>query len=163
MYSFFLTLFLVVINKITPKLHKIQEMFKTVILQYKMYMYIKIKAFTLKITFEALPAQPKNQWSPSGYKELKLTTKLFTGTYSTLCGLLIEKQTTLGIRRKQNFQIPVHVVFGFKSDKAVSSFSFSLLLPSSFTFLAEFFYFARHLQCSRFYLVGKVLGKAFRI
>ena len=61
MYSFFLTLFLVVINKITPKLHKVQEMFKTVILQYKMYTYIKIKAFTLKITFEALPAQPKNQ------------------------------------------------------------------------------------------------------
>ena len=61
MYSFFLTLFLVVINKITPKLHKTQEMFKTVILQYKMYMYIKIKAFTQKITFEALPAQPKNQ------------------------------------------------------------------------------------------------------
>ena len=31
------------------------------ILRYKVYMYIKIKAFRLKITFEALAAQPKNQ------------------------------------------------------------------------------------------------------
>ena len=132
---------------------------------YNKHVYIKIKAFTLIITFDALPAQPKHQWSPSGYKELKFTTKLFTGTYSTLCGLLIQKQTTLGMHRKQNFQIPIHVVFGFKSGKAFSTFSFSLLLPSSFTFLTEFFSFARYFFYSvvGFILVGKVLRKAFRI
>ena len=124
--------------------------------------YIEIKAFTLKITFDALPAQPKHKWSRSGYKELKLTTKLFTCTYSTLCSLLIQKQITLGMHRKQNFQIPIHVVFGFKSGKAVSTFSFSLLLPSSFTFLAKFFSFARHLQCSRFHFGEESFRESFQ-
>ena len=46
-------------------------------------------------------------WSLSCYKELKLTTKPFTGR--TLCGLLIQMQNislqSLGMHRKQNFKI----------------------------------------------------------
>ena len=78
------------------------------------------------------------EWSLSCYKELKLTTNRFTG--HTLRGLLILMQNislrSSGMRRKQNFKI----VFGFKSDAAVLTFTFSLsLLPSFFAFLASFF------------------------
>ena len=63
------------------------------------------------------------------------------------------------MQRKQNFEI----VFGFKSDTAVLTFTFSLsLLPSFFAFLASFFLsLAGHLV--GFILVERVFGKAFRI
>jgi len=51
-----------------------------------------------------------------------------------------------GMRRKQNFEI----VFGFKSDTAVLTFTFRFLL-----------FLAGHLV--GFVLVGRVFGKAFRI
>ena len=70
--------------------------------------------FYRKMCFEASRAV---FWSLSCYKELKLTTKLFTG--GTLCGLLIQRLNislrSSGMHRKQNFKI----VFGFKSDAAV--------------------------------------------
>ena len=99
-------------------------------------------------------------WSLSFNKELKLTTKLFTG--HTLCGLLMQMQNislrSSGIRRKQNFR-------NFWVSKWHSSldFYFSLsLLPSFFAFLASFcFSLAGHLV--GFILVGKVFNKAFRI
>ena len=62
-----------------------------------------------------------------------------------------------GMRRKQNFEI----IFGFKSDTAVLTFTFLSLLPSFFTFLSSFFF-----SCwvfSRLHFVGKVFRKAFRI
>ena len=63
------------------------------------------------------------------------------------------------MRRKQNFEI----VFGFKSDTAVLTFTFRFsLLPSFFAFLASFFFsLAGHLV--GFILVGRVFRKAFRI
>ena len=84
-------------------------------------------------------------WSLSYYyKELNLTTKPFTG--STLHDLLIHMQNirlqSLGMRRKQNFEI------------------FTLLLFFCFSFLI-FFSLAGHLV--GFILVGKVFRKAFRI
>ena len=78
-------------------------------------------------------------WSLSCYKELKLTTNRFTGR--TLCSLLIQMQNislrSSGMRRKQNFEI----VFGFKSDTAVLTFTFRFLssLLSSL-FLPHFFF-----------------------
>ena len=135
-------LILLVINALSTSLLS-RNMFRTVILQY--VICIKIKAFTLKITFKALPTQPKNQWSLSGYKGLKLITKLHryikyilrpSGPEANYISL-----QSSGMHRKQNFQIPVHVhvVFGFKSDKAVLTFSFcssspllSLSLPNLF-------------------------------
>ena len=87
-------------------------------------------------------------WSLSCYKELKLTTKPFAGR--TLCGLLIQVQNislqSSGVHRKQNFEI----VFGFKSDTAVLTFTFcflcSLLAPSFLLFMPHFvFSFVGHL------------------
>ena len=61
-------------------------------------------------------------WSLSCYKELKLTIKPFTGC--TLCSFLIQMQNiSLGSSctcRKQNCKM----VFGFKSDTAVLTFTF---------------------------------------
>ena len=57
------------------------------------------------------------------------------------------------MRRKQNCEI----VFGFKSDTAVLTFTFCFLSSPLFSlFLPFFFSFAGH-------LVGKVFRKAFRI
>ena len=91
-------------------------------------------------------------WSLSCYKGLKLTTNRFTGR--TLHSLLIQMQNinlrSSGMRRKQNFEI----VFGFKSDRAVLTFTFR------FSCLI-FFSLAGHLV--GFILVGIVFRKAFRI
>ena len=86
-------------------------------------------------------------WSLRRYRELKLTTNRFTGR--ALRGLLIQLQN-ISMRRKQNFEI----VFGFKSDTAVLTFTFR------FSCLI-FFSLAGHLV--GFVLVGRVFGKAFRI
>ena len=62
------------------------------------------------------------------------------------------------MRRKQNCEI----VFGFKSDTAVLTFTFRFLSSPLFSlFLPHFFSFAGHLV--GFILVGKVFRKAFRI
>ena len=62
------------------------------------------------------------------------------------------------MRRKQNFDI----VFGFKSDTAVLTFTARFLSSPLFSlFLPHFFYFAGHLV--GFILVGIVFRKAFRI
>ena len=78
-------------------------------------------------------------WSLSSYKELKLITNRFTGR--TLHGLLIQMQNislrSSGMHRKQNFEI----VFGFKSDTAVLTFSFRFLSSPLFSlFLPHFFF-----------------------
>ena len=78
-------------------------------------------------------------WSLRRYRELKLTTNRFTGR--ALRGLLIQVQNislrSSGMRRKQNFQI----VFGFKSDTAVLTFTFRFLSsPLSSLFLPHFFF-----------------------
>ena len=78
--------------------------------------------------------------SLSCYKELKLTTKLFAGC--TLCGLLIQMQNislrSSGMHRKQNFEI---LIFGFKSDTGVLTFTFRFLSsPLSSLFLPHFFF-----------------------
>ena len=77
-------------------------------------------------------------WSLSCYKELNLTTNWFTGR--TLRGLPIQMQNislrSSGMRRKQNFDI----VFGFKSDTAVLTFTFRFLSSLLFLlFLPHFF------------------------
>ena len=89
-----------------------------------------------KMCFEASQAV---FWSLSCYKELKLITKPFTGR--TLRGLLIQMQNislrSSGMRRKQNFEI----VFGFKSDTAVLTFTFRFLSSLLFSlFLPHFFF-----------------------
>ena len=99
-------------------------------------------------------------WSLSCYKELKLTTNPFTGR--TLHGLLIQMQNvslrSSGMCRKQNFDI----VFGFKSDTAVLTFTFPFLSsPRFWLFLLIFFSLAGHLL--GFILMGRVFRKAFRI
>ena len=63
-----------------------------------------------------------------------------------------------GMRRKQSFDI----VFGFKSDTAVLTFTFRFLsYPLFLLFLPHFFFLAGHLV--GFILVGMVFRKAFRI
>ena len=100
-------------------------------------------------------------WSPSCYRELKLTTKLFTGC--TLCGLILIQMQYISLRssvthRNQNFEI----VFGYKSDTEVFTFTFCFLSSPLFSlFLTYFFSFAKHLV--GFILMGKVFKKAFRI
>ena len=98
-------------------------------------------------------------WSLSFYKELKLTTNCFTGW--TLCGLLIQMQTislrSSGMRRKPNFEI----VFGFKSDTAVSTFTFRFLSSFLFSLFLPHFFFSCW-AFSRLHL-GRVFGKSFRI
>ena len=98
-------------------------------------------------------------WSLSCYKELKLTTNPFTGC--VLHGLLIQMQNislrSSGMRRKQNFEI----VFGFKSDTAVLTFTFPFLSSPLFSlFLLIFFSLAGHLV--GFILMGRVFRKAYR-
>ena len=62
------------------------------------------------------------------------------------------------MRRKQNFDI----VFGFKSDTAVLTFTFPFLSsPRFLLFLLIFFSLAGHLV--GFILMGRVFRKAFRI
>ena len=103
----------------------------------------KIKPFTPKTTFEALSTQPKNQWSLSGYKELKLTRKQFKGTYSTLCGPLY----FLGLKSSFDFffLLALHISFHFSS--LIFSFCWA---------------FSIH-DLSGVILMGKVLRKDFRI
>ena len=63
-----------------------------------------------------------------------------------------------GIRRKQNFEI----VFGFKSDTALLTFTFRFLSSPLFSlFLPHFFSLAGHFV--GFVLVGRVFRKAFSI
>ena len=86
-------------------------------------------------------------WSLSCYKELKLTTNRFTGC--TLQGLLIQMQNislrSLGMRRKQNFEI----VFRFKSDTAVLTFTFRFLSSPLFSlFLPHFFFLLLGIKAS---------------
>ena len=99
-------------------------------------------------------------WSLSCYKELKLTTNRFIGR--TVRGLLIQMQNislrSSGMRRKQSFEI----VFRFKSDTAVLTFTFRFLSSLLFRFSCLiFFSLAGHLV--GFILVGRVFRKAFRI
>ena len=65
-----------------------------------------------------------------------------------------------GMHRKQNFQI----VFGFKSETAVTDLYFSnSLLPSFLAFLASFFFLLLGIIIVGFILLGKVFRKALRI
>ena len=78
-------------------------------------------------------------WSLSCYKELKITINRFA--CRTLRGLLIQMQNislrSSGMRRKQNFEI----VFGFKSDTAVLTFTLRFLSSLLFSlFLPHFFF-----------------------
>ena len=95
-------------------------------------------------------------WSLSCYKELKLTTKPFTGR--TLRGLLIQM---LNISCKVR-ACAESKAFGFKSDTAVLTFTFHLLSGPLFSLLLpQFFSLAGYLV--GFILEGKVFRKAFRI
>ena len=89
----------------------------------------------------------------SCYKELKLTTKPFTGR--TLRGLLILMQNirlrSSGMRRKQNSKWHCSLLLLLLLS----------LLSSVFAFLASFFSLSGHLV--GFILVGKIFRKAFRI
>ena len=92
--------------------------------------------FCWKMHFEAIRVVC---WSLSCYKELKLTTNPFTGR--TLHSLLIQMQNisfrSSSVHRKQNFNI----VFGFKSDTAVLTFTFRFLSSPLFSlFLPHFFF-----------------------
>ena len=87
-------------------------------------------------------------WSLSCYKELKLTIKSVTGR--SLCGLLIQMQLIF-----HHFEIH-HVVFGFKSETVVLTFTFHFL-PSPLLSLCLlqfcFFFWA----FSRLHFGGKTL------
>ena len=100
-------------------------------------------------------------WSLSCYKELKLTTNRFTGR--TLGGLLIQMQNislrSSGMRRKQNLAI----VFGFKSDTAVLTFTFRFLSSLLFSLFLPLFFFSLAGHLVGFILVGRVFRKAVRI
>ena len=103
---------------------------------WQIYLPIRSWRFCRKTCFEAIRVV---FWSLSCYKELKLTTNRFTGR--TLRGLLIQMQNislrSSGMRRKQNFEI----VFGFKSDTAVLTFTFRFLSSLLFSlFLPHFFF-----------------------
>ena len=99
--------------------------------------------------------------SLSCYKELKLTTNRVTGR--TLRGLLIQMQNislrSSGMSRKQNFEI----VFGFKSDTAVLTFTFHFLSLLLFSLFLSHFFFSLAGHLVGFILVGGVFRKAFRI
>ena len=78
-------------------------------------------------------------WSPSCYRELKLTTKLFTGC--TLCGLILIQMQYISLRssvthRNQNFEI----VFEYKSDTAVFTFTFYFLSSPLFSLSLAYFF-----------------------
>ena len=67
---------------------------------------------------------------------------------------------SLGMCRKQNFKI----VFGFKSDSAVLTFTFLFLSSSLFSlFLALLFFCLLQGHLVGFILVGRVFRKVFRI
>ena len=111
--------------------------------------------FSEKLPFNASPAV---FWSLSGYKELKLTTKLFTcESYSQMQNISFQSS---GMRKRQNFEI-ISPILGLKVTQQ-SYFFFLLFLPLLSLFLPEsFFSFAGH--SVGFVLVGKVIRKAFRI
>ena len=116
--------------------------------------------FSEKLPFNASPAV---FWSLSGYKELKLTTKLFTcRSYSWQ--LLVQMQNisfwSLGMCRKQNFEI-ISSILGLKVTQQSYFFSLSSFFFFRFSSLSDFFSFAGH--SVGFILVGKVIRKAFRI
>ena len=105
------------------------------------------KSLVLCLTHSLLEILPKTRfeasrvvfWSLSCYKGLKLTTNRFTGR--TLGGLLIQMQNislkSSGMHRKQNFEI----VFGFKSDTRVLTFTFRFFSSLLFSlFLPHFFF-----------------------
>ena len=97
-------------------------------------------------------------WSLSCCKELKLTRKLFVGC--THHGILIQMQNinlqSSGIGRKQNFKI----VFGFKSDTAILSFTFRFLSsPLVSLFLPHVFFICWAL--SRLHFGGKSFKESF--
>ena len=98
-------------------------------------------------------------WALSCYKELKLTTKPFTGCI--LCSLQIQMQNvslrSSGKRREQNFEI-----WGLKVTQQSWLLQFAFTPPLFFCHSSLiFFSLAGHLVC--FILVGKVFRKAFRI
>ena len=64
-----------------------------------------------------------------------------------------------GMRRKQNFEI----VFGFKSDTAVLTFTFRFLSSLLFSLFLPYFFFSLAGHLVGFILVGRVFRKAFRI
>ena len=64
-----------------------------------------------------------------------------------------------GMRRKQNFEI----VFGFKSDTAVLTFTFRFLCSLLFSLFLPHFFFSLSGHLVGFNLVGRVFRKAFRI
>ena len=64
-----------------------------------------------------------------------------------------------GMRRKQNFDI----VFGFKSDTAVLTFTFRSLSSLLFSLFLPHFFFSLAGHLVGFILVGRVFRKAFRI
>ena len=64
-----------------------------------------------------------------------------------------------GMRRKQNFEI----VFGFKSETAVLTFTFRFLSSFLFGFSCLVFFFSLAGHLVGFILVGRVFRKAFRI
>ena len=94
--------------------------------------------FSEKLPFNASPAV---FWSLSGYKELKLTTKLFTcRSYSWQ--LLVQMQNisfrSLGMCRKQDFEI-ISSILGLKVTQ--QSYFFPSLPSSSFAFLPWVIFF----------------------
>ena len=97
-------------------------------------------------------------WSLLCYKDLKLTTKLFTGR--TLHGLLIQMAKLFACKVQA---CTGSKMFGFKKWHSSLDFYFLLsLLPTFFTFLTSFcFSFAGDLV--GFILVGKVFAKPCRI
>ena len=64
-----------------------------------------------------------------------------------------------GMRRKQNFDI----VFGFKSDTAVLTFTFGFLSSLLFSLFLPHFFFSLAGHLVGYILVGRVFRKAFRI
>ena len=98
-------------------------------------------------------------WSLSCYKELRLTTNGFTG--HTLTSWPSDPDAKYQLAKFGHVQ---KVKFGFKSDRAVLTFTFLFLSSPLFSlFLPHFFFLfhARHLVS--FILVGIVFRKAFRI
>ena len=87
-------------------------------------------------------------WSLSGYKEIKHTTKPFTGP--ALGGVLI----SLGICRKQ-------IVDGFNSETAVLTISFRLLSSPLLSLFLARFSFAGPFHCSRVHFGGKRFWRNF--
>ena len=112
------------------------------------YLAIHPQEFCWKTYFKASRAV---FWSLSGYKEVKHTTKPFTGP--ALDCLLI----SLGICRKQIFD-------GFNSETAVLTISFGFLSsPPLSLFMPRVFFCRAFTTVAEFILAGKVFGEAFRM